>query len=107
MLIFASTKIANFVLGMGKRVIVYSCLREASEGLGLTESAVSKRLKDGRGLEWLERVYAIKTKDGVWKVGSESRDNKAYLLLDDMGGRVRKRDVERAVDITESWYVSR
>lgn len=89
---------------MGKRVIVCTGLREASEALGLTESAVSKRLKDGRGVEWKERVYAIKVRTGEWRIGCESRDNRAYLLLDDMGGRIRKKDVDCVKDITEVWY---
>ena len=89
---------------MGKRCIVCSGLREASEALGITESAVSKRLKDGRGAEWKERVYALKTRDGRWHIGCESRDNRAYNVLDDVGGRIRKKEVDRVVDISESWY---
>lgn len=101
---------------MGKRVLVsagkirvYGGLEEAAEALGVTPVAVSKAVKDRREcqgvrLRWAERVYAVKTMDGVWHIAGMSSDNRKYVLLDDMGGHIRKSDVERVKEITAGWH---
>ncbi len=101
---------------MGKRVLVsagkirvFVGLEEAAEALGVTPVAVSKAIKEDREcqgvrLRWAERVYAVKTKDGVWHIAGMSSDNRKYVLLDDMGGHIRKSDVEREKEITAGWH---
>lgn len=101
---------------MGKRVListggvkVFSGLEEAADALGVTPVAVSKAIKEDRecqgvSLRWVERVYAVKTKDGVWHIAGMSSDNRRYVLLDDMGSTVKKSDVEKVKDITAGWH---
>ena len=101
---------------MGKRVListgsvrVFGGLEEAAGALGVTPVAVSKAIKEDREcqgvrLRWAERVYAVKTKDGVWHLAGMSSDNRRYVLLDDMGGTVKKSDVEKVKDITAGWH---
>lgn len=101
---------------MGKRVListggvrVFGGLEEAAGALGVTPVAVSKAIKEDREsqgvrLMWAERVYAVKTKDGVWHLAGLSSDNRRYVLLDDSGGTVKKSDVEKVKDITTGWH---
>lgn len=88
---------------------MFSGLEEAADALGRTQVAVSRAVKEGREcqgvrLKWAERVYAVKTKDGVWHIAGMSSDNRRYVLLDDSGGTVKKSDVEKVKDITAGWH---
>ena len=90
-------------------VRVFGGLEEAAGALGVTPVAVSKAIKEGREccgvlLKWAERVFAVKTKDGVWHIAGMSSDNRRYVLLDDSGGSVKKSDVEKVKDITAGWH---
>lgn len=88
---------------------MFSSLEEAADALGRTQAAVSRAVKEGLEccgvlLRWAERVYAVKTKDGVWHLAGMSGDNRRYVLLDDLGGTVKKSDVEKVKDITAGWH---
>lgn len=88
---------------------VFGGLEEAAEALGVTPVAVSKAVKDRRECQgvrlfWADRVYAVKTKDGIWHIAGMSSDNRRYVSLDDMGVYIRKSDVEKVKDITAGWH---
>ena len=88
---------------------VFGGLEEAAEELGVTPVAVSKAVKDHRECQgvrliWAERVYAVKTKDGIWHIAGMSGDNRRYVSLDDLGGYIRKGDVEKVKEITAGWH---
>ena len=95
---------------MGKTVIysegrVFETLEEAAEALGLAVGTISRLTKEGRGrIKRVERVYAVKRKDGDWTIAGRPADNRGYVPLWWKGARIRERDVERVVDVTASWY---
>lgn len=100
---------ANFE--MAKRVIiqrgpsrVYGDLEEAAQKMGISTTAVSRKLSQGEELFWRERTYAIKTKDGRWHIAHRITGNKGWKLIDDCGGKVENGEVVASRDISEGWY---
>lgn len=81
---------------------------EAADALGVTPVAVSKAVKEfrevaGAQLRWVERIYAVKTKDGRWRVAAMSGDNRRYVELC-TGEAIKRCDVTQRRDLTESWH---
>lgn len=93
---------------VGKRL--FRDLEEAAGALGVTPVAVSKAVKDQREcrgalLRWVERVYAVKTREGRWYVVGMSGDNRRYVKLDELGGYLKKSDVILVKELTLAWYL--
>ena len=101
---------------MAKKVLVrldglgvYDSLEKASEALGMSVANISRAVSDQRkvngvALKWAERVYAVREKEGDWKIGVLNSRNSAYLPVSQIGAKVDVKRVIAKKDITASWY---
>lgn len=88
---------------------VYETLEEASSALGMDPANISRAVSGtgkvkGVPIKWADRVYAIRKKDGDWRVAVLNNRNTAYLPVSQMGERILARDVAEVKDLTASWY---
>lgn len=102
---------------MSKRVIVrldgkgvYGTLEEAGEALGVQPSNVSRAITEtgkvrGVPLKWVDRVFAVRTRDDRWTVAVMNNRNSAYLPVSQVEPKVMARDVVEVKDLTAVWYL--
>lgn len=99
-----------------KRVIVsdfgarvYASLSEAAEAIGVSCTAVTLAIRDGRTVKgtrvrWAERIFAVLDGEGEWRVCSVSSDNKRYVPLGENKRGFSVADAKSVKEITASWY---